>query len=424
MKKINIYLLLAIFIAFGCEEKILGPIDSDPTAPGVISNITVTKMAGGAKIEYDIPQDNDLLYVKAVYTISNGQTLEAKSSLYEKSLTVHGYNDQDTTKVYDVKLYAVDRSNNESNPVTVQITPGLSPLLKVQNNMSITRAFGGARFAWQNAAEAPLTFYIMADTIMTEGAEPGELTEIRILKNELEAGEFIARGYPAVPRKFGVLIVDNFGNKSSIVTPAEGETLTPFPEIKLDKSKMSVFADGPDHPVDDKWNYWEGLPGAIIDGNYAHTSVAISYQSPYPRHITVDLGDTYKLSRYAWFQRVQLSSGSWMYTYGNPKTWYVYARKEAPVLEEEITEDNDGDGLQDWTNYWTLIGSHEIIKPSGLPVGQVSQEDKDAAFAGHNFDFPLELDEMRYIRYGITSNFDGSGWCNFSEIDFYGTDEF
>ncbi len=182
MKKINIYLLLAIFIAFGCEEKILGPIDSDPTAPGVISNITVTKMAGGATIEYDIPQDNDLLYVKAVYTISNGQTLEAKSSLYEKSLTVHGYNDPDTTKVYDVKLYAVDRSNNESNPVTVQITPGLSPLLKVQNNMSITRAFGGARFAWQNAAEAPLTFYIMADTIMTEGAEAGDLTEIRILK--------------------------------------------------------------------------------------------------------------------------------------------------------------------------------------------------------------------------------------------------
>jgi hypothetical protein len=307
--------------------------------------------------------------------------------------------------------------------VKVTVKPDISPLWKVKNSMSITRSFGGARFAWENEEKNPITFYFMVDTVLTEGASAGELTEIRIIKSEMEKGEYIVRGYPDSPRKFAVRITDNYGNSTELIKPSTDDgTITPYPEARLDKKIMNVFSYGNEHPVDDVWDYWEGKPWSIIDDDYSHTSVAISYQSPYPRHITVDLGRPYKLSRYVWFQRS--NNNAWLYTYGNPKTWYVYARKEAPVLSEEITEDLDGDGLQDWTNYWTLVGIHEIVKPSGLPVNQLSQEDIDAANDGHNFDFPMELTEMRYIRYGILSNFDGSGWCNWSEIDFYGTDKF
>ena len=92
MKKIVLYIIIVAF-AFSCEEAVHGPIDSDPHAPGTISNVLVTNISGGAKIEYDIPDDNDLLYVKAKYTITNGKTFETKSSLYERSIMVKGFND-------------------------------------------------------------------------------------------------------------------------------------------------------------------------------------------------------------------------------------------------------------------------------------------------------------------------------------------
>lgn len=414
MKNIILFTFLLVLI-WGCDEKIMGPIISEPGAPGVVTDIIVSNISGGAILEYKIPNDNDLLYVKAAYRNGAGKAFEVKASMYEKSLVVKGFNDVDNSNEYDVTLTCFDRSNNESVPVIVKIKPEVSPLQKVKNSITLSEAFGGARYTWKNEEEEPITFFFLADTVKTEGEQAGPLVETRIINTKQASGEYISRGFPNKPREFALVLKDNYGNITEQIKPAK--ILTPMKEEELDKSLMRVFTYG-ETPVEDKWNYWEGQPGAIVDGVYSHTSCAISYQSPYPRHMTIDLGKPYKLSRYVWFQRD--NGANWIYSYGNPKTWYAYARSTPPKVGEEITEDKDGDGLPDWTNYWTRIDNYEIIKPSGLPVGQLSQEDKDAAKEGHNFDFPLDLEPMRYIRYGITSNFDGSGWCNWSEIDFFG----
>ncbi|MGQ7868832.1 DUF4959 domain-containing protein [Sunxiuqinia sp. sy24] len=416
MKKIMNYILLFVALV-GCEEKSLEPISGDMEAPGVVTDITVKNISGGAEIAYTIPNDNDLLYVKATYTIDNGKVMEVKSSMYEKSLVVKGFNGIDNSQEYNVSLTCIDRSDNESEPVTVKIQPEVSPLQKVKNSMQITEAFGGALYNWENPEEEPITFFFMADTITTEGEEPGELVATRILNTSQKEWQYISRGFPDTPREFAVIIRDNYGNETELVKPES--IITPLKEEELDKSLMSVFEYG-DNPVDDKWNWWEGLPSSLIDGNVAFGSCVISYQTPYPRHITIDLGKTYKLSRYVMQQR--RNGNSYLYSYGNPKTWYVYGRSEAPVMSEEITEDLDGDGLQDWTNYWTLIGNHEIVKPSGLAGSDVSQEDIDAALDGHNFDMPMDLGEMRYFRIGVLSNWGNTGWVNWSEMDFYGVE--
>lgn len=419
MKKI-IILIITISIFSGCQEKVLNPVEDKPGNPGPVTNIQVTNISGGAQIKYDLPADDDLLYVKADYMINNGKDMQVKASLYENSLTVRGYHDEDTTKMYNITLTGVDRSGNESEPVIAQIKPGLSPLKIVKNSLSINEAFGGASFKWQNETQQPIIFYFLADTIKAEGAEPGPLVITRIISSDSE-GEYVERGYPNKPRKFAATLQDVYGNREELIQPEE--ELTPLLEEKLDKSLMRVI-EYEETPVEDDWNWWGMNHQLFIDNDKSDLSTVISYRSPYPRHITIDLGDVYKLSRYVWWQRpgAQNKIEEYAYNRGNPNRWYIYARAEPIDLEEEITEDNDGDGLPDWTNHWTKVGDYELEKPSGLPLGQLSQEDINAVLnTGHNFNFPLDLPPMRYIRFGIKSNFDGAGWCNMNEIDFYGT---
>lgn len=415
MKNIFLYALLLVLFS-GCEEKILGPITSEPGAPGNVTNVTVTNISGGAIIEYMIPNDNDLLYVKAAYTINSGKTLEVKASMYEKSLVVKGFNDATNTKEYDVKLTCFDRSNNESTPVIVKIKPEVSPLQKVKNSITFSAAFGGARYTWENKEKEPITFFFLADTVISSSDKPGALVETRIINTLQPEGEYISRGFPDKPREFALTLKDNYGNVTEVLKPAT--IITPLKETELSKKLMKVLNNGAENPVEDKWNWWEGLPSSLIDGSDAFASCVISYQTPYPRHLTVDLGKVYKLSRYVMHQRH--SGNTYFYAYGNPKTWYVYGRAEAPVKSQEITTDGDGDGLQDWTKYWTLIGNSEIAKVSGLPGDQLSQEDIDAALDGHNFDVPMRLAPMRYFRIGVLSNWGNTGWVNWSEMDFFG----
>ncbi len=415
MKNIFLYALLLVLIA-GCKEKTLGPITSEPGAPGIITDVKVNNIAGGAIIEYKIPNDNDLLYVKAVFTINSGKKLEVKASMFEKSIIVKGFNDVDNTKEYDVRLTCFDRSDNESAPVTVKIKPEISPLQKVKNSLTFSAAFGGARYAWENTEKEPITFFFLADTVITSSDVPGPLVETRIINTLQPEGEYISRGFPDKPRAFALMLKDNYGNITEVLKPAS--VLTPLKEKELEKKLMRVFNNGAEHPVEDKWSWWEGLPGSLLDGSEAFASCVISYQTPYPRHLTVDLGKVYKLSRYVMHQRH--NGNSYLYSYGNPKTWYVYGRSEAPVLSEEITADSDDDGLQDWTKHWTLIGNSEIVKISGSPGDKVTQEDIDVALDGHNYDVPMRLAPMRYFRIGVLSNWGNTGWVNWAEMDFFG----
>src|SRR5690606_32296792 len=98
----------------------------DTTPPGKITNVRVENINGGAILYYTLPNDNDLLGAKAVYTFSESEEpLEVYASAFKDSVVLEGYND---TNEHIVQLYAVDKSNNLSEPTPVPIRPLTPPV--------------------------------------------------------------------------------------------------------------------------------------------------------------------------------------------------------------------------------------------------------------------------------------------------------
>ncbi|MFK8058662.1 MAG: DUF4959 domain-containing protein, partial [Polaribacter sp.] len=126
-KQIHKIALLLVFILtiFACSNNN----DVDSTPPGILANVTVTPINGGGIINYTLPEDDDILYVKAVYTNSLGEEVFRVASKHNNFLEVNGLNQ--STPV-NVKLYVIDLNENVSNVVEVNFTPLKSFIFLVQ----------------------------------------------------------------------------------------------------------------------------------------------------------------------------------------------------------------------------------------------------------------------------------------------------
>jgi hypothetical protein len=87
----------------------------------------------------------------------------------------------------------------------------------------------------------------------------------------------------------------------------------------------------------------------------------------------------------------------------------------------EIWGANDAGNLADW-DVWTRLMECESIKPSGLPLGQLSNEDKALVNVGEFFACPPGVPAVRYLRVRVLENWSGGYNFNFMEIDVYGDD--
>lgn len=124
LKIIGIPLLFWLCLT-GCKRELVKePIDKDAATPGVVTNIKVVNTNGGATLTYTLPNDKDLLYVKAVYETSKGHQQEVKASYYTNSMKLPCFGD---TLGHTVTLYAVSKSEIASAPVTVEVNPLVAP---------------------------------------------------------------------------------------------------------------------------------------------------------------------------------------------------------------------------------------------------------------------------------------------------------
>ena len=62
----------------------------------------------------------------------------------------------------------------------------------------------------------------------------------------------------------------------------------------------------------------------------------------------------------------------------------------------------------------------EIIKPSNLPIGTMTDEDIATAESGHEFIFELTQEPLRYIRIVLESTWGGTTFTHPTEVDVYG----
>jgi hypothetical protein len=388
MKRIYLYLIGIGFLCFSCTDKTLEPITPSSGKPGTVTEVKAVSSPGGAIISYRIPNDRDILLVKAIYTLSTGKTYEITASFYESSLTIVGFND---TVEHEALLYTVNRAQEMSDPVQVKFTSLESSLSKTAKTMKIISCFGGANFSWINEDEAALTFEILAPN------NRGELQTSRIFQSDIDTVGINIRGYESKPLQFAIIISDNWENMSDTIYP-EGSFITPIREDKLDKSAMRFMKLDSDQP----WNLWGAKEEYIIDDDvstFGHTDYYTL-----PATFSIDLGKPAKLSRMLMFQWFYMNK---YYNHGNPRHFEAWGCADTPS--------SNGD----W-NEWTKIMDCEILKPSGLTGNAVTNDDLIYAEKGHEFDFPLDLEPLRYIRIKVLDGWEGQSYAHITELTFFG----
>jgi len=394
MKKLSIvttYFMLLFYLG-SCKEDlgISQPLVNDGVAPGTVSGISVTNRPGTAKIVYHIPGDNDLSYVKAEYEIRPGVFREVKSSKTNDSLIVDGFSQ---AKEYQVKLYAVDMGENKSAPVIVTVKPTLPPVVTVLNSLNLMSDFGGVSVVTNNPTSAEVAI------VMVEKIANGPDKTLTTFYTKSKKEVFNIRGYKPVPVIFGVYLRDKFGNVSEMMY----KEVTPIEEVRLDRFLFSA----PLFPNDMK-SFDPGSWGVEkIWDNSTWSGFHSLYDDPtilFPQWISINLGVKAQLSRFKLFQRT--ADESFIFSHFNIKTFEVWGSNNPSP---------DGN----WDN-WVFMGRFESIKPSGLPVGQNTNEDRAKANEGEDYTMPIGSPAVRYIRIKALSNWSGSGFLQLMEAQFWG----
>lgn len=387
MKKILFicWALLVTLAIVSCKETIIGPVENDGVAPGPVSNLSVLNLNGAAKITFTAPSDEDVAYIRAKYTTRTGEVRETKVSRYKNDVTLEGFADTDP---YQVVLTAVDRGENESKPVDITVNP-LDPPFKIAfQTLEVQKDFGGAKINLVNLEKAKLAVVVLTNDSLSN------FVPTQTFYTETKNIEFSVRGFESKERIFGIVVRDRWGNKSDTLRV----NITPLFEEKLDRTKMKGLI----LPTDATLGYG-GAYDYLFDDNVAGASHYHSGNgNRMPQWFTFDMGIKAQLSRLVYFTRPG-----------------AYFDVHAPI-NVEIWGSNDPNPDGSFDESWTLMTTYKNVKPSGLPLGQMSQADIAAGQEGFTIQFPLDAPKMRYMRFKVLKNWSGSNYLQIYEVRLFG----
>ncbi|MFV0565764.1 MAG: DUF4959 domain-containing protein [Flavobacteriaceae bacterium] len=421
MKRILNYILLlpALLIVSCGEEEFVGQPGTDGVAPGVVSNVSVENINGGAILQYTLPSDKDIMYVEATYAVNSGLTRIAKSSKFIQNLLVDGF--ADVTEA-NVELRAVDYSGNKSEPINVTINPLTPPYKLVRESLEVTSDFSGVLLEWVNEYAAKIGI-----TVLTENAL-GEFVPFKTVYEDFSDYKENVRGMDTITQTLGFFVKDNYGNISDTLY---GD-YKPLYEIELDKSLWTALRLDTDIPQFANARRVEKGWDGNTDQNWssAYVSTFNSGSKEYlPHHQTIDFGVNSRVSRF-----IMHGVKNWGYERTGIKTFEIYGTNNETLIQREsngayVWPDGDDPNVTDnWREEgldgWDLISEFEIIKPSGLPGTDIADGDNDYTNAGVEYNFPPGTDSYRYYRIRTTEVWDSSskhsGWA---ELTFFGDPE-
>jgi len=392
--KILSILLFSFVILLGCKDD-----DSqDTTPPGSLSIENIVPTNGGGIISYSLPNDSDILFVRAEYTNSIGVDVYRVSSSHNNSIEIDGLN-QNTP--LQVRLFVVDENENVSQPVEVEFTPLPSFIFLVQESITITPDLGGVKLEWENIAEK--TVYVHLQIV--NGADE----DIRILSSNSLSESIFVRGLESVEMTFLTKVEDFDGNITDL---EEKATLTPLFEEMIDKSTWTLMSQ-----LSVNGNAWEGETTAFWDDvvDTAETNSDNSYfiiwrdqnggTLNWPLDIVISLNKNVRVHRFKVWQRA--------FWYGGPTGVPYYYQEENMRSFNLYASNNSID--------WTLLGEYDIGDPSD-ENGNIPQDFIDAAANGHDFDLEGVSEKFRYLKFSITSNYGSDTYVHGSEITLWGLD--
>jgi hypothetical protein len=401
MKTIKTIIVCILFLGCfsACQTDTHHPIENNPNAPGKVTIADIELIPGGAMISYILPKDPDLLYVMAKYT-ENGAQREFKASFYTNYLIVDGMSQEIE---YSVDLYAVNRSGKSSEAENIKISPLTPPIVGVFESLKHKATFGGISISYENPSSA-----FMAVGVLTMNEE-GELYEPYTFYSSQPLPSFSVRGFKAEEREFWVYVKDKWGNTSDTVS----YTVKPVGEKELDKSlfrEMKLKNDADPTSWGGQMRFiWDGRAFGDNEGDWGlHTGNVATGK---PVHITFDLGVTATLSRFKlWF----IMDDKHMYNDVSPRKYEIWGR----TYDINPTTDNG-----EFYPHWFKMGEIENVKPSGLPTGSLTDDDRNVARNGDELVFEDFQPTTRYIRIVCLLNWNGNTNMCFSEVSFWEIDE-
>jgi hypothetical protein len=393
INKIVLFSIFAVATFFSCTADK----DLDTKAPEIVTNITVTPTNGGGIISYSLPTDADILYVKAVYTNSQGEAVFRVSSKYTGTIEVNGLNQTTPLKV---KLYVIDESENSSEAAEIEFTPLESFIFLVQESVEITPDLGGVKITWDNIASKTVFVYVHVLDGINE--------TIRILSsNNAQELRFI-RGLGPTEITISIKVEDFDGN----ITKLEDKgPYTPLFEEKIDKSSWSLVSGQSinGNAYEGRTvNFWDDVVDTVETDSDNSYFIATRDNNGgslnFPLDIVIDLNKNVKIQRFIVWQRAYWYNGggvTYHYQEENLKSFNLYASTDAQT--------------------WNLLGQFDIGDPrdgSGNIPATAFQE----AIDGHEFSLSDTSEAFRYLKFEITSNYGSTQITVGSEITLFGLD--
>ena len=274
---VSITTITALIFMMTCsEESGHGPYGSDGIPPGKVTINEVINSPGGAVIYFTPPTDEDLLYVKASFDDENELAREVIVSAVIDSLSIVGFAQEGT---YPVDVVAVDRGENESESVVVNISPLEAPIHAILNSMVSAQDFGGINIAYENPTRAEVSLN------MSTLDNDGNLVFRESFYTSQANSSYSFRGYDPVPTVFVIYVEDKWGNQT---TTRSFET-TPLEDMFMDKAYWAIEP----MPGDESFSEYGFSANQIWDSywsnqwNCGHTNFL-----PLPHQLTLDLGQT------------------------------------------------------------------------------------------------------------------------------------
>ena len=393
-KKILYILIIPFILLYGCNND--ESQDSNP--PGVLTIQNISPTNGGGIISYTLPEDSDILFVRAEYTNSLGVDVYRVSSSHNDSIEIDGLNQNTPVQV---RLFVVDQSENMSEPVEIEFTPLPSFIFLVQQSISISPDLGGVKLEWENIAEK--TVYVHLHIVN------GDSEDVRILSSNNVNESIFVRGLESIEMTFLTKVEDFDGNITEL---EEKGTITPLFEEMIDKSTWTLMSQ-----LSVNGNAWEGQTTAFWDDivDTAETNSDNSYfiiwrdqnggTLNWPLDIVINLNKNVLIHRFKVWQRA--------FWYNGP-TGVPYYYQEENMRSFNLYASNNAID-------WILLGEFDIGDPSD-ENGNIPQDYIDAAANGHDFDLDAVSEPFRYLKFSITSNFGSDTYVHGSEISLWGLD--
>ena len=426
----------------------------DNIPPGPVSGVNVTNINGGAIISYNLPNDNDILGAKAVYSLTEGGEILERYASNDTSKTVNtikleGYGD---TNEYAVTIYAIDKSGNISTGYPTTIQPLTPPIILMRQSLQVKTAFGGVQLAWDNAQRDNMGLYFF----VRDSVDHTKWVLYDTYFSNDPNGKVVFRGMDIKEKNVKVEMFDRWSNHA---LPFD-TVITPMLEMRLQGRENGVdiwklygaeerregsdeytWRDRGDSRSDPRESEIDASFRLIHDGILSGSSYwnpgwnnqlgdyfpEGSGRVPFPFCYTIDMGRKAIYSRIVYGSRLRSPS----YSASVPIHFEIWGCNETKPLDSDRmvnlaywTEWEAAGGTGAWKNDWTKIATCKLVLSSGeskYTEGMaLSQEDLDRYNNGYHYDMDNTIDAFRYLRFVIYETNTNALDTAVSEISFYG----